>query len=104
MDYLNKMLKLPPPNRLSHLQRPVPSYLEKLKWFCLLYDHLYEKIEAEARTKAEKSVLERFQTKLEGVQARISRGASSTLNSFGSGGSGGGGSGRGEESFVGRAL
>ena len=100
------MIKLPPPNRLEFIQRPVPSYLEKLKWFCLLYDHLYEKIEQEARAKTEKTLLDRFHTKLEDMQARLSRGASSTLNSLTTGHGHGSGSSPQDSSsyFVGRAL
>ncbi|KAL5524807.1 hypothetical protein ACEPAF_9953 [Sanghuangporus sanghuang] len=81
MNYLARMMKLPPQERLEFITRPVPGHLEKLKWFCLLYDHLYEKIEQETRHRMEKTLLDKFHTRLENVQARLSRGANTLLNS-----------------------
>ncbi|KAL5501315.1 hypothetical protein ACEPAH_8575 [Sanghuangporus vaninii] len=81
MNYLARMMKLPPQERLEFITRPVPGHLEKLKWFCLLYDHLYEKIEQETRHRMEKTLMDRFHTRLENVQARLSRGANTLLNS-----------------------
>ncbi|KAL5482928.1 hypothetical protein ACEPAI_9523 [Sanghuangporus weigelae] len=81
MNYLARMMKLPPQERLEFITRPVPGHLEKLKWFCLLYDHIYEKIEQETRHRMEKTLLDKFHTRLENVQARLSRGANTLLNS-----------------------
>ena len=52
-----------------------------MKWFCLLYDDLYEKIELETKHRMDKTLLDKFHTRLENVQARLSRGANSLLNS-----------------------
>ena len=67
---LIRLMKIPPVERLEYLRRPVPGYLEKLRLPGILYDHLYEKIEREARAKAEQTFLERVQTKLESHLAR----------------------------------
>ncbi|KAI5123160.1 hypothetical protein M0805_000863 [Coniferiporia weirii] len=70
-SYLSSLMKLPPPERLEFIQRSVPGHAEKLRLFCVLHDSLYEKIEREARHRIEKSVLDRFQNRLENVQARL---------------------------------
>ncbi|KAH8113522.1 hypothetical protein DFH11DRAFT_1544761 [Phellopilus nigrolimitatus] len=70
--YLEEFMRLPQHERLEFIRRPVASHIEVIRIFCALFDHLYEKTQAEARYKTEQTILNRVQLRLENVQAQLS--------------------------------
>ena len=67
LEFLRRCASLENYNRseLYGIYRPVPAHLERLRLFCILYDHLYEKIEKEVRYRLEQTLIGKVHSRIE---------------------------------------